>query len=200
MTLKEYIAAHGHETHLTLVGPLVDAERRFNEPVIFVDGGAKCRRGNEGITVGDGDSSARHMDEKLNPDKDLSDLAHTLDAIEDYFDELHTYGFLGGRKDHELINLAEIQSLLRKRTDPLKVKCNEEIVAVSKGEWTFTIEGIFSLFLFEAGNLTLTGACKYPIGGKNPLHSLTSHGLSNEGNGEIVLICSGPVFIFLNSE
>ena len=83
ISIPEYLSRYRKDEVLTLTGPLYcdkETEIGFTEPVIFVDGGTQWRLGEEGIAVGDGDSSQFKMDILLNPDKDFSDLAFALES------------------------------------------------------------------------------------------------------------------------
>lgn len=193
MNLEKYLAQFKSNSKLYLIGPLYDEEAIFKEPVIFVDGGGQYQKSEEGFIVGDGDSSEIQMDEKLSEEKDISDLGYALSQIEG-FSELLLLGFLGKRKDHELMNLAEVHRFLKGKSQ-VKASFDNKVIALSTGEWKLDIMGTFSLFAFESIELTMSGECKYSI--DTTLKELSSHGLSNEGNGEIVINTNGPVFVWI---
>ena len=98
---------------LTIVGPLYIGEADFKEPVLFIDGGSRFRNSPEGLSLGDNDSSIGELDILLSPDKDFSDLSYALRNIPSHYKEIHLQGFLGGRKDHEIINMGEVQNFLK---------------------------------------------------------------------------------------
>lgn len=170
--------------------------RLFTDPVIFVDGGANFRQGKQGLAVGDGDSFAGQMDEPLNTDKDYSDLAYVLAGIAHDFRNLSLCGFLGGRRDHELLNLGEVCAFLKHQPKNSVANFEDKITCFSKGEWLLASHRIFSLMCLSPVKVQLTGAVKYPIAKATTLSPLSSLGLSNEGQGEFSLQCDGPLLLF----
>lgn len=183
-----------YEDDLKVIGPLYQGKGDFPDPVVFIDGGAKFKNA-EGISVGDNDSFTGKLDVVLSPDKDQSDLAFLLSKIPRSFKKISFFGFLGGRKDHELMNLGEISRFLNSRENT-RVLIEKNIIAVSSGKWTFNIQRTFSLFSFEENTVSLSGGCKYELN-QAKLRKYSSHGLSNEGHGETQIRCSEPLFIFL---
>ena len=174
---------------------LSEAPLDLSEPVIYVDGGSKHKKGSLGITVGDGDSSSHAIDIKLNNKKDFSDLSYVLNHILDEVTEVNMHGFLGGRRDHELINYAEAHQFLKQRKIKAKVNFEEKVLAFSKGSWVAEINGVFSVFMFEQGQVSISGECDYKT---QNLTALSSHGLSNVGSGEVLIESDVPIFIFLD--
>ena len=183
-----------------LVGPLADGELDIKEPVIFVDGGSIRRENGIGLSVGDGDSFDGHLDHKLETDKDYSDLAFALRLLGDEFDRIEMFGFLGGRRDHELLNLGEVFHFLARRSRPTAAYLDHTIDAFSQGSWKFEVHGTFSLVAFDDAIVTLSGDCKYAIPKDTPFHPVSSFGLSNEGYGKISLETSSPLFLFRVSQ
>lgn len=194
MDIKNYLASQQTNKAINIIGPLFQGVNDFKEPVVYVDGGAKYKRDNKGFSVGDGDSFSGRLDESLPTDKDYSDLSYVLKNIPPYFEIINLLGFLGGRKDHELINLAEVHMFLGNSSTRRRVSFDQEIIAFSAGKWSFSIEGIFTLFAFEKNEIKLDGKCKYPI--EKELAPLSSHGLSNIGSGNVHLENNAAVFIF----
>ena len=192
--LADYLEKYKAAKELTVVGPLFEGEAKFSEPVVFVDGGSRYRTRDIGFRVGDGDSSCGELDMKLNAEKDFSDLAFVFTRVGGFFGRIRLLGFLGGRRDHELINLAEAHSFLQARKST-QLSFDERVRGYSAGEWTLQVEGLFSLFAFAEAHVKLSGACRYPIA-DGTLKPLSSHGLSNVGHGEVHLACRGPVFLF----
>lgn len=189
-----------HLPVLQIVGPFYDRSTALVEPVIFVDKGAEFRIGNIGISVGDGDSTSLQLDQKLNPQKDLSDLAFVLENISDEFTQIELLGFLGGRHDHQLMNWAEVHRFLNfNLKNPTLVRFDKKIFVVSRGMWKLNIHGLFSLFSFETNEITLSGACDYPLLPDKKFKALSSMGLSNVGRGEINITVTSPLFIFTES-
>ena len=200
MRINDYLNslnAKSDSLFLQIVGPFFDESVALKEPVIFVDGGVQYRKRNIGFSVGDGDSSSVPLDQKLNAEKDFSDLSFVLKRIPENLQKIYLLGFLGHRQDHQLMNLAEVHRFLKTKVNvPTRAQFDQSLFAVSKGNWKFDIHGIFSLFSFEEITLSLSGACKYRLGPNEKFQQLSSQGLSNVGHGEIQLTVTSPLFIF----
>lgn len=190
----------------TLVGPMGPGvpDALAKHPLLAVDGGAK-HTDRMDIWVGDGDSYI----EKINcehifrhpPQKSQSDLALALSALNSQLEyKLHLWGFLGGRKDHELFNLGECLSFLGAHPESQILLYNEESEVsfhlLGEGVWSFTHHGPFSLGSTKNIEVQMTGDCLYPLPHPQRLNPLSSLGLSNEGSGEIKLQLNGPLFIY----
>lgn len=193
-----YLNQFQDQRAITLVGPMAKYAVQVSEPVIFVDGGSMRRESAFGITVGDGDSSTATMDIDLDPVKDFSDLSFALGLLPERITTLSLLGFLGGRRDHELFNLGEVHHFLSRRQHATRAQFDEDVVAFSAGQWTFSVTTTFSLSVFGPATVCLSGACAYPIARGTQVKPVSSYGLSNEGHGEVQLECDAPVFIFLN--
>lgn len=193
--VNQYLARHADATRIMLVGPLAGAGTEPVEPVLFVDGGAHRRESALGVSLGDGDSYDGDLDHRLDPAKDFSDLAFALGLIGPNFSRVHLAGFLGGRRDHELLNLGEVFHFLDRRATRTRVTMDGAIEAFSAGRWTFESCGIFSLVPFSPCRVTLGGNCRYPIPPGTAVRPLSSFGLSNLGDGAIDLEADAPVFI-----
>lgn len=180
---------------MQVVGPLYAGDRKFSDPVIFVDGGTGCRQGTEGLAVGDGDSHAGDLDEQLNPNKDYSDLSYVLASLPAHLSEASLVGFLGGRRDHEWANLGEAHAFLKQRHSPMQLHFEPQISGFNAGKWQLEINETFSLLCLETAMVRLTGECQYPLHQKTGLEPLCSHGLSNVGFGTITLNTDSPVFV-----
>ncbi|MCP4475062.1 MAG: hypothetical protein GY821_10975 [Gammaproteobacteria bacterium] len=202
MTLSDYLRQpfFADCQRISLIGPFFDGEAVTTEPIIYVDGGSKFRESNQGFSVGDGDSSLQLLDEELIAEKDYSDLAYVFSVIPDHFTDIQLNGFLGGRRDHEIINLGEAHHFLKTRPRPTTLCFNNQVRAFSAGEWQITIQGTFSCIVIEPSQVALSGACKYQSHGGKVWLPLNSFGLSNEGSGTIKAKNSGPLFIFLADE
>lgn len=197
MNIKSYFSNFQTHKELNIIGPLFDGYNQLHEPVIYVDGGTKAKLENGGFSIGDGDSFFEELDEYLPKEKDYSDLSYVLDTIPSHFEVINLLGFLGERKDHELINLAEVHRFLTNISKSKKVIFDQEIIAFSAGEWSLPISGTFTLFAFDDINIQLSGSCKYHILKK--LKPLSSEGLSNIGDGLINFKNDAPVFLFLSA-
>jgi len=203
MSIDEYLRRFTRARRVTLVGPLPLAAgaESFEEPLIWVDGGADHRDAHvtagKGFAIGDGDSARGALDQYLPADKDCSDLAHVLRRLPAHFGEVILRGFLGARRDHELFNLGEVHHFLAAAKSPARARFDRSVFGYSKGEWQFTADGVFSLAVFAPTEVELAGACQFALPAAATIAPLTSLGLSNRGFGEITLRARGPVFIFM---
>lgn len=217
MTIEKYLSHFKNSQHICLVGPFYEHVHEhvhehahvhehtsgnvsgdvqvIEEPVIFVDSGARLRQSGEGISVGDGDSFAGTMDVPLNPNKGFSDLAFVLQHIPQTFRDVTLLGFLGGRRDHELFNIGESHHFLCTRKYPTTLKFDNDIVGYSSGQWQFDRVGGFSVAVVEQTRVGITGDCLYPCPQTTLFKPLCSLGLSNVGTGTVWINCDRPVFI-----
>ncbi len=195
-TVERYLEDHAGASRVQLVGPLAPPRTALAEPVIFIDGGTGLRVADEGVAVGDGDSFDGHLDHRLDPDKDFSDLAFALGCLGPRFREIELIGFLGGRRDHEILGFGEVFRFLDRRSTPTRARFDHEVEAFSAGRWRFESRGTFSLVLFAPCRVTLGGDCRYPITPDARVAPMSSLGLSNVGHGRVELEADGPVFIF----
>jgi len=195
LTITRYLHEHAAARTIKLIGPLHKGETPHDEPLIFVDGGAQLRQNNEGLAVGDGDSYSGTLDERLNTQKDYSDLAYVLASLPAHFHQVMLHGFLGERRDHELANLGEANAFLKHRHHPTRLQFDTAICGFSAGDWQLEIHEPFSLLSIEPAKVTLKGACAYQLKQLTQIDPLCSHGLSNIGNGAITLKTDVPVFI-----
>lgn len=184
---------------VNLVGPLYSGAAKFDQPVIYVDGGAKFQQSGVGLSVGDGDSYAEKLDEQLNPHKNYSDLAYVLASLPAHFHKFILHGFLGARRDHEWANLGEAHKCLKHRHQPTKIYFDSQLTGFSAGKWQLSIEGIFSLLCVEPIKAVLQGDCRYELSQATHIEPFSSHGLSNVGHGNIVLEIDQPAFIVFSS-
>ncbi len=184
---------------VTLVGPLAASRPTWPEPCIFIDGGSRHQGTSPlHISVGDADSSVGKIDHLLPAQKDYSDLAYVLGQLPMHLKRLSMVGFLGGRRDHELINLGEVHRFLCSRHNPTECDLDWSVCGFSPGRWHLKLQGGFSLLTFETTKVTLTGDCAYRLVEPTELKLMSSHGLSNEGFGVVELRNDGPVFILKN--
>jgi len=180
---------------VSLVGPLYTGKTPFSDPVIYVDGGTQFRQQHEGLAVGDGDSYHGKLDEKLNPNKDFSDLAYVLASLPAHFNEVYLSGFLGGCRDHEWANLGEAHAFLKQRHHATQLHFDTQITGFSSGHWQLEINEPFSLLCLTTAKVKLLGECRYQLKQKTRLEPLCSHGLSNLGHGVVTLQTDKPVFV-----
>lgn len=185
------------------MGPaLPDSLKHF--PIIAVDGGGNHTDRSD-VWVGDSDSLINKIEAphiyRHPVEKDKSDLALGLSLLKECSHyKIHFWGFLGGRKDHELFNLGEALGFLEQHPESqiLIYDANEKISfhLLGNGQWKFRHEGLFSLGTLKKTSVKLIGECHYPIPKSHILTPLSSFGLSNVGKGDMILDTAGPVFIY----
>lgn len=193
-------------TEWTFVGPMgpLVPESLQKFPLIAVDGGAHHSPRID-IWVGDADSYKEKVNcphQYLHPvDKSQSDLSLALSLFgENYLYRFHFWGFLGGRKDHELFNLGEALAYLEHHPESeiifYEADGKNSFHLLGAGDWKFHHQGPFSLGTLKKTSVKMTGECRYPIPRATYLMPLSSLGLSNHGEGNITLSTDGPVFIY----
>ncbi len=195
LTITRYLHCYASQKSVSLVGPLYTGETKFSDPVLYIDGGAQFRQQREGLAVGDGDSHNGALDERLNPNKDYSDLAYVLASLPAHFHEICLHGFLGGRRDHEWANLGEAHAFLKQRHLATQLHFETRITGFSSGRWQLEINEPFSLLCLETANVKLSGECQYQLKQKTRMEPLCSHGLSNVGHGVVILQTDKPVYV-----
>jgi thiamine pyrophosphokinase len=192
---------------LILAGPVLSspfspsAELK-DVPVVAIDGGIRFAK-TAFLWAGDGDSGSApsHIPAMRKKNQDVTDLRFCLNGIRDWhWRDLHLFGFVGERRDHELANFGEIHAEMKHRCKFARgVFYGQDLrvlaVFYPEGEHLFTHEGLFSVLAFEPVEISLAGKCKYPTENL-ALTPLSGAGISNEGAGAIELRAGGPVAIF----
>ncbi len=194
----------------TLVGPMgpkvPSRLEAFN--VLAVDGGASYTSKID-VWVGDSDSylgkPSAPIIHQLKQEKSKSDLGHALELVSNLSRiELHLWGFLGGRRDHEMINFGEVLLFSNKKEflQAYFYGPSGEIEAkiCSHGEWKFEFRGTFSIVTIELSTLLITGNCKYKLEEPTPLKPFSSLALSNQAMGAFQVTSDKPFIILFNYE
>lgn len=205
MKWPEFLARLENLTTVDLVGPLLSAPHALTGATVFVDGGSRFQMPAStsltslpAISVGDGDSGGQ-LDEMLPTEKDYSDLAFVLRELPLPINRVNLFGFLGGRRDHELANFGEVHQFLSRRGQARANFYSHGISVMGfVGQIELEVHGLFSLLVLESTAVRLEGECKYKLAGDVVLEPVSSHGLSNEGSGLVTLETRKPAFIFLN--
>jgi thiamine pyrophosphokinase len=125
-------------------------------------------------------------------------LAFVLQTLPAHVRHVELLGFTGGRRDHELINYGETHKFLSNKKQFTTVRFDDEIVGFVGGSLKISIDGLFSVISMEEAILTITGACTYTLNRPTKISPASSFGLSNVGNGSVVIDCDKPCFLFLN--
>lgn len=192
-------------TEIVLVGPMgPDIIHPLSIlPQIAIDGGEPYAHA-PFLWIGDGDSLKKKPQAtqtiELNPRKDLSDLAHAYSLLKHHsLQKLHLWGFLGGRRDHELFNLGEGSLFLQDRQTTEIHYYKEDLTPVmsfySQGAWNFDFKGGFSLGVMSPAHVALLGEISFPIPQARRLEPLSSLGLSNMAEGKFLIEADAPFFI-----
>jgi thiamine pyrophosphokinase len=194
---------------ITLIGPLFSKPDLHllpkNSNIILIDGGQKYHSeiakhlsiADLLYTVGDGDSSTGTMNHLLPKEKDYSDLKFVLQNLPTTVKNIHLFGFLGGRKDHELINLGEIQQYLTQNSNCTQIQFEDKIIGFNSGSHYYDINDTFSVVTMKHAELAISGKCKYQTNGQSKFYPFSSLGLSNIGFGTVNFKSNSPFFIFL---
>lgn len=189
-------------THWILVGPLGPTLTMKAPGVLAVDGGIKFAPDAD-FWIGDGDSApdCKLPDHsfKLPPAKDFSDFKGALQLLKGV-QTLDLWGFLGGRRDHELAVLGECHHFLKTRPQ-CRINLYEDGkivgVFVPEGSGEIQYKGGFSLLSLEESRPTLTGDILYALPEPINLTPLSSHGISNKSQGIIRYQSNSPLlFLF----
>ncbi len=160
------------------------------------------------LWAGDGDSSpppAAPASPSATPvvfkhNQDETDLRFCLNGVRDWnWRELHLFGFLGGRRDHELANFGEIHAELKTRANFTSAvfyddKLEAAVRFFSGGAHRVNISGVFSLLVLEPATADISGDCDYAAAGA-ALPLLSGRGISNRGRGMVDISCTAPFMV-----
>jgi thiamine pyrophosphokinase len=187
---------------LALIGPArIQPLPALDMPQLAIDGGSRFAV-RPLLWAGDGDSGKAPTGvpafNKLS--QDMTDLRFCLDHIHAWrWRELHLFGFLGGRRDHELANFGEIHAAMKARPAFVKAVFHGEdntaaVLFLNAGAHTLELYGTFSTLVLEPASVTISGDCHYSRE-KVSLHPLSGHGVSNEASGTVNISSTAPVMI-----
>ncbi|PIK16007.1 hypothetical protein [Halobacteriovorax sp. JY17] len=197
-TLPNYLL---ESKEINIIGPCAIEEGLIDLtlPSLIIDGGLNHGLSFErSFSVGDGDSSDTSLDITLPRDKDQSDLAYALNLLGENIKCINLYGFLGGRRDHEFINIGEVYNFCE-RFEAI-ARFQREIYLLPKGAHCLEIIGEFSIMSLRQSLISIGGQAKYCLEESSPLGPLSSHGLSNIGKGEITLSSNTPLIIYTQEQ
>ena len=164
-----------------VVGPmpfspnLLKQQQKYSlKELVFIDGGSiheskfKTLIKKQKLSpqfYGDGDSSKKIMTHKK-IDLSLSDLSYFLNERlqkKNYINyDLYLFvGFLGGRIDHQLINIGEFFHVMKNlnfKPAP-RILLDDKIEFFAKGINEMCVQGIFSIASFEKCKIKISGDC-----------------------------------------
>lgn len=123
-------------------------------------------------------SDQRVMQYRLPTEKDVSDFGAALDRLQGQASSamfIVVHGTFGGRRDHELINLMEIDRFVRLANRPTIVFCQSSLIVANS---QFVMHGLIG---HKFSILNTQEAIQLQGSGYDGTHRLTrpSHGLSN---------------------
>lgn len=218
MKLGNFLRKITDKQSLIILGPTILSEYDLkflnelddNAPIIMIDGGLnhferinKLKR-NPTISIGDNDSNKTEylLDVSLDTQKDYSDLTYALNKLSVAFTgkklNITMLGFLGGRLDHELINLGEINNFLENISFKCEILMSNKVISTNKNHFSLNTHNSFSFLAFADRVLTIFGECKYKLSTPTKIKALSSLTLSNQGFGKVEIQTDGVFFIILN--
>lgn len=194
--LIKFINNWNHDK-INLVGPLNTKQELLEGPILYIDGGVKHQeKFGAGFSLGDEDSSNSPLDLCLPTEKDYSDFAFALRYLKE-FKQIDCYGFTGGRLDHQLAILGDINQYLE-TSNLCEVKLDDQIIGTNKKTVCLNYHGTFSIFSFHENYFSIQGEVKYQAE-KILTKPFSSYTLSNIGKGVFYIEGSEPFFIFFSA-
>jgi len=201
--LQSFISKVQQHKSVVLVGPMAKSFPTDwpQLPVLGVDGGCnKAALEHYDFTLGDGDSLSPTLtlDLLFPTAKDASDLALALQHLPAGPLTIHLYGFWGGRFDHQVINLGELHSRLKREGGEVYFHTDTgyQVLGLPAGTHQRSLVGLFSLFSPLPTEFSIEGACRFPLP-LTKVDSLSSRLLSNEGMGEVTIRASEAFFCYM---
>lgn len=191
--------------HLALIGPM---DFNLNSPLtsetglIFVDGGTRHldRFAAHPLkySLGDGDSapSGLKFDQLFDPIKDETDLELALQSLPEHSFSLSLWGFLGGRRDHEMAAYGAVAQFLLDRPEQNEVHFDGINKILAPGSHQLEFSGGFSLIAFYLTTLHLDGNIDYKCDDVIELKPFSGRGISNKAYGRFELSCNSPLLLW----
>jgi len=189
---------------IALVGPILKGPiPAIPYPQVAVDGGAAFSL-SPVLWVGDGDSGTTKVGvPALKKTSDnITDLVFCLIQIDRWkWTQLHLYGFLGARRDHELANFGEVCQMMKTRAETVRAifyhdESEAKIFIYQAGLHSIEVQGLFSILVFETTRLTISGACQYPVSDQF-IGAFSGRGVSNQGSGTITIQSANPFLLLI---
>ena len=189
---------------IALVGPILKGPiPTILFPQVAVDGGAAFSL-SPVLWVGDGDSGnvSVGVPALKKTSDNITDLVFCLIQIDNWkWTQLHLYGFLGARRDHELANFGEVCQMMKTRAETVRAtfyneKFEASIFIYQTGLHSIEVQGFFSVLVFETTRLTISGACQYPLSDQF-IGAFSGRGVSNQGSGTISIQSTNPFMVII---
>lgn len=208
MNKSQLFSSINQHQKLQVIGPMLEDKNLISLdcPTIYVDGGAKYQVQNHlhpTYLIGDADSHP-YPDQfhyLLSPDKDVSDLGFVLQNLTAQNCQLSLLGFIGGRLDHQLFVLGEVQAY-SKRTGNLII-LDDQLIFPAKLDQTHYLEcqytGIFSVGCYQPTTISISGAVKYPLH-QIELIPHSSFGLSNQSTGSFQIKAMQNFWVYFENK
>lgn len=193
----------GPVMHLMIAPEILKSFGLDGATQVAIDGGLHYAP-NPALSVGDGDSSKGPPD-IFKPSQDKTDLRFCLNGIRNWaWREMHAFGFIGGRRDHELANFGELDAEMRARPAFTRAviydsALHPQVWMCNKGAHEIELSGRFSVLVLKETRVTISGACDYPATDLT-LQPLSGRGVSNRANGAVRFTADGPFMVFAVAE
>lgn len=199
-----------HLPTLALIGPMdFTNEVNFNKEsgLIFVDAGARHQNffnttvwTGPRYLIGDGDShtSKESFNQLFPAKKDYTDLELALKALPDEIVKLELWGFIGGRRDHELACFGNLAKFLIEKNRLDKVTFDGIHYILGPGHHELNFNGAFSVLAFYPTIFDIEGKVEYATEGAIELETFSGRGISNAATGDFSITCNQPVLVWRN--
>lgn len=208
MNKDQLFSSINQHQKLQVIGPMPFDETELDGdcPTICVDGGARHAKNldTERIyIIGDADSfpDSEQFHHLLKQDKDISDLGFILQNLAPEIQKLALFGFTGGRLDHQLFVLGELDQFSM-RTGALLVM-DSQFIFPKKVNDNFSFEGsyqgIFSVGTYRATPITLRGNIKYALEAQL-MQPHSSQGLSNLASGSFQVFAPDNFWLYFDNK
>lgn len=194
---------------ISVIGPLLKTLPEFQAGNLCLQVDCTYLNNNQpSIILGDADSApenSQHFFDYLFPqDKNFTDFEALLYLLstQPNLQELHLYGFWGGRFDHMHLIACQITELLLQHTHIQTVwlydETNTKIFGIFNcGIHAFNEQISFSIISPATQNIVLAGEIQYS--GKIHLNSWSGQGISNISTGNWSLECRLPIWKYILS-
>lgn len=210
--MTNWLALDPGTAKLIFVGPMLSKALQgavlrqadlIKVPQVAIDGGIAFAD-KPVLWTGDGDSGTapKNTASFIKHDQNKTDLCFCLEGIQGWqWHELHLFGFLGGRRDHELANFGEVHAALKTRQKSSSAVFYDENGTASAflytaGEHKLSLHGRFSVLVLEPAQMTIAGACLFQAENL-VLEPFSSRGISNEGFGQVKVHATQPFIVMV---
>lgn len=207
--LEQKLNSLSCQKSVLILGPMLShmPETKTKQNIIQVD---TCifDQFDHSIILGDGDSVAheqqKYFDYLFPVHKDFTDFEALLTLIKQFplLEELHFYGFWGGRFDHHVLIPCQITELLLQTRNLKQAWIYDQnnlptLQILNSGVHHFNEQIPFSIITTQQQLIELKGQVSYP--GNFSLKAWSGHGISNFAQGRWSLECELPIWKYMLS-